>query len=44
MNVEHQVLEVSVHTSQGVNSDLLVRKKMVKLNNSYRNGFKFLRF
>ena len=42
MDIEHQVLQVSVDTGLGVNRGLLVRQKVVELDYSDRDRFKLL--
>lgn len=42
VNVVHEVFEVCINGSLGVNSSLLVGQHMVKLHNTYRNHLVFL--
>ena len=42
MDVEHQVLEVSVHRCLRVNRGLLISQQMVELTNSYRDDLLLL--
>lgn len=44
MDVEHQVLQVSVNTCLCVNGRLLVGEQVVELHNADRDGFELLRF
>ena len=44
MNVEHQVLEVGVHTRLRINGRLFVRKQVIELDDSNRDCLKLLRF
>lgn len=44
MDVEHQVLEVGVHTRLRINGCLLVRKQVIELNDSNGDCLKLLCF
>ena len=42
MNVEHEILQVGVHTCLVIDSGLLIGEEVVELDDSNRNSFIFL--